>query len=93
MGPYFHWGFRSAIRVPIRLDGRMAGLIVFLSRAADVYSEDDVPIVRRIAMFVTLGIVPTGDGGASQNYALRGFGDTPITVAGRVREPELLTEP
>jgi two-component system response regulator FlrC len=153
-GPYLQWGFRSAIRVPIQLKGQIAGLLVFFARAPEVYSEDDVPIVRRIAMFVALAlshqrladqarrseamreraanlemleellktlagaldirdvfdrvsdiaqkvlphdativIVPTGDGATSQNYALRGFGDTPITVEGRVREPELLNEP
>jgi len=153
-GPYFDWGFRSAIRVPIHLRGQIEGLIVFLAQAPEAYSEDDVPIVKRIAMFVALAlshqrlaeqakraealreraanlemledllkalsgvldirevfdrvsdiaqkvlphdavivIVPTGEGLATQNYALRGFGDTPITVEGRVREPELLSEP
>jgi GAF domain-containing protein len=153
-GPYFDWGFRSAIRVPIQLKGRIEGLIVFLAHAAEVYSEGDVPVVKRIAMFVALAlahqrlaeqaqraealreraanlemledllktlsgvldirdvfdrvsdiaqkvlphdavivIVLTGDDGTTQNYALRGFGDTPITVVGRVREPELLAEP
>src|SRR6185295_2634105 len=38
-------------------------------------------------------IVPTGDGDRTQNYALRGFGDTPRTIESRVREPELLTAP
>jgi GAF domain-containing protein len=153
-GPYFASGFRSAIRVPIQLEGRIEGLIVFLAHAPEVYSEDDVPIVKRIAMFVALVlshqrladqakraaalneraanlemledllktlsgvldirgvfdrvsdiaqkvlphdavvvIVPTGDGETTQNYALRGFGDTPMTVESRLRQPELLTEP
>ena len=42
-------GFRSALRVPIRLDGRFAAGLAFLSHAAGVYAPGDVLAARRIA--------------------------------------------
>src|SRR5262245_3382140 len=53
-GPYFEWGFRSAIRVPIRLDGQISGMLTFFARQANVYSDEYVPLVRRIATYVAL---------------------------------------
>jgi transcriptional regulator with GAF, ATPase, and Fis domain len=42
-------GYRSALRVPIRLDGRLAAGLAFLSREAGVYAVADVLVARRIA--------------------------------------------
>jgi two-component system response regulator AtoC len=42
-------GFRSALRVPIRLDGRFAAGVAFMARAPGVYKHSDVLAARRIA--------------------------------------------
>jgi len=49
-------GIRSAVRLPIRLDGRVAGALALSSFAPNCYSEADVPIARRIAEYVTLAL-------------------------------------
>ena len=42
-------GFRSALRVPIRLDGRLAGALSFLARARSAFKQSDMAVARRIA--------------------------------------------
>ena len=42
-------GFRSALRVPIRLDGRVAALLAFLAKKPGVFSQADILVARRIA--------------------------------------------
>ena len=42
-------GFRSALRVPIRLDGRFAAGLAFMAHAPGVYQPGDVLAARRIA--------------------------------------------
>jgi two-component system response regulator FlrC len=42
-------GFRSALRMPIRLDGQLVAGLAFLSRAPSVYTSGDIQIARRIA--------------------------------------------
>jgi PAS domain S-box-containing protein len=42
-------GFRSALRVPIRLDGRLAGALSFLAKAASAFKQPDLVVARRIA--------------------------------------------
>src|SRR5262245_37402154 len=54
--PATRLGLRSAVRMPIRLDGRIAGAVIFSSFEPRHYSEADVPIVRRIADYVTLAL-------------------------------------
>jgi transcriptional regulator with GAF, ATPase, and Fis domain len=49
-------GFRSALRMPLWLDGRITGLLDFSSREPDRYNEADLPIARRIADYVTLAL-------------------------------------
>jgi GAF domain-containing protein len=44
------------VRLPVRLDGRMAGAVIFSSFEPRRYSEADVPIARRIADYVTLAL-------------------------------------
>ena len=41
-------GFRSVLRVPIRLDGRFAAGLAFMAQAPGVYRHDDVLTARRI---------------------------------------------
>lgn len=42
-------GFRSALRVPIRLDGRVAALLAFLAKKPGAFSQPDILVARRIA--------------------------------------------
>lgn len=49
-------GFVSILRVPVRLDGRFAAVLAFMSRSPGFYKERDVQIARRIADRLTLGI-------------------------------------
>jgi transcriptional regulator with GAF, ATPase, and Fis domain len=42
-------GFRSALRVPIRRDGRTAAALVFLSRSPGAFAPPDTLVARRIA--------------------------------------------
>jgi transcriptional regulator with GAF, ATPase, and Fis domain len=42
-------GYRSALRVPIRLDNEFVAGLSFLARPACAYSQADVPIAKRIA--------------------------------------------
>ncbi len=47
-------GYRSALRVPIRLEHRFEGALSFLSFTPNVYKHDDILVARRIADRVTL---------------------------------------
>src|SRR5262249_16268788 len=47
-------GYRSVLRVAIRLAGEYAAGLSFLSLTPDVYSQADVPAARRIADRITL---------------------------------------
>jgi transcriptional regulator with GAF, ATPase, and Fis domain len=47
-------GYRSALRVPIRLEDRYAGALVFFSFECAKYTHADVMVARRIADRVTL---------------------------------------
>src|SRR5262249_39379743 len=49
-------GFQSLLRVPIRLDGRFAGALLFISKAASAFRQADIFVARRMAdrMAVTL---------------------------------------
>ena len=47
-------GFRSTLRVPILLDGRLAAGLVFASRTPAAYTPRDVSIARRIADRIAL---------------------------------------
>ena len=47
-------GFRSALRMPIRLDGRVAAGLAFVSRSLNAFTADDVPAARRVAHRVAL---------------------------------------
>src|SRR5262249_26566468 len=50
------FGFRSILRLPIRLDGRFAAGFSFLSRTPRAYSPKDVLIARRIADRIALSL-------------------------------------
>jgi transcriptional regulator with GAF, ATPase, and Fis domain len=53
---YGTWGFRSFIRVPVLMDGRTEGFLVFFSREPHVYAKEHVLLARRIADHVTLAL-------------------------------------
>jgi transcriptional regulator with GAF, ATPase, and Fis domain len=42
-------GFRSLLRVPIRLEGRFAGALIFMSRALAGFRPTDILVARRMA--------------------------------------------
>jgi len=42
-------GFRSALRVPVKLDGKMAGMLAFLSKDFGTFKQPDILVARRIA--------------------------------------------
>ena len=42
-------GFKSLLRVPIRLEGKFAGALVFLAHTTSGFTPADVPVARRIA--------------------------------------------
>ena len=47
-------GCRSVLRVPVRIEGKFAAALAFLSMAPAVYSQADVPIARRMADRIAL---------------------------------------
>jgi transcriptional regulator with GAF, ATPase, and Fis domain len=49
-------GFRSLLRVPIRLEGRFAGGLVFLSKSRAAFTPTDVPVARRMADRMTVTV-------------------------------------
>ena len=49
-------GWRSLLRVPVRLQDRLAAILVFLSRARARYTPADVPVARRVAEHVALAL-------------------------------------
>jgi two-component system response regulator FlrC len=49
-------GNRSALRVPIRLEGELAADLAFLSSARGQYRSTDVPAARRIADRLSVGV-------------------------------------
>jgi transcriptional regulator with GAF, ATPase, and Fis domain len=52
--PWVPMGYPSWLRLTVRLRGDVLGFLNFLSRAADAYTEADVPLGRRIADLVAL---------------------------------------
>ena len=49
-------GYRSCLRMPIRLDGKFAAGLIFMSFAPSVYSQADVLVARRMADRVALSL-------------------------------------
>jgi len=54
--PLAAMGYRSALRVPIRLDGRLVAALDFVSRTTAFYKTTDVPVARRIADRLALAL-------------------------------------
>jgi PAS domain S-box-containing protein len=49
-------GFQSLLRVPIRLDGRFAGALLFVSAAKSTFHHSDVLVARRMADRMTVAL-------------------------------------
>jgi transcriptional regulator with GAF, ATPase, and Fis domain len=49
-------GFRSALRLPIRLDGKVVAGVAFISRTLGAFSVDDVPAARRVTHRIALSL-------------------------------------
>jgi len=54
--PATRMGLRSSLRLPIWMDGRAAGAVIFSAFQPNRYTVADVPIGRRIADYVTLAL-------------------------------------
>ena len=54
--PLLASGYQSLLRLPVRLQGRVAAILVFLSRARACYTPADVPVARRVAEHVALAL-------------------------------------
>jgi transcriptional regulator with GAF, ATPase, and Fis domain len=52
--PIAQMGFRSALRMPVRLEGRIVAGLAFISRSLNAFTPDDVPAARRVAHRVAL---------------------------------------
>ncbi len=59
-------GYRSLLRVPIRLDKRFAGALVFFANAVGAYKHSDILIARRIADRLTAIVARNRESEASQ---------------------------
>src|SRR5262245_29421402 len=49
-------GTRSVLKMPFRLEGGGLGSLIFASRTAHRYSEEDVPVARRVVDHVSLAL-------------------------------------
>jgi transcriptional regulator with GAF, ATPase, and Fis domain len=49
-------GYRSLLRVPIRLQGELAAMLVVLSRTPAIYQPGDAAVARRIADYLALAL-------------------------------------
>jgi len=49
-------GFRSLLRVPVRLDGSVAAVLTVLSATPHLYSQADVAAARRITEYIALAL-------------------------------------
>src|SRR5262245_23922278 len=49
-------GFRSGLRIPVRLDGRTVAALVFMSKTHANFTDDHVPVARRLADRVALSL-------------------------------------
>src|SRR5262245_8038347 len=54
--PAARLGLKSSLRLPIWIDGRVTGAVIFSSFQPNRYTVRDVPIGRRIADYVTLAL-------------------------------------
>jgi transcriptional regulator with GAF, ATPase, and Fis domain len=49
-------GFRSGLRVPVRVDSELIGVLALLSRAPDAYSPDELVLAQRVADYVAIAV-------------------------------------
>jgi two-component system response regulator HydG len=54
--PFARIGMHSLLRVPIRLEGELVGMLGFFSKQVGLYTEDDAILAKRIASHVALVI-------------------------------------
>jgi transcriptional regulator with GAF, ATPase, and Fis domain len=49
-------GLRSSLRVPLRRDGVVIGGVNFMARGVGVFTDDDVPVAKRVAEYLNLAL-------------------------------------
>ena len=59
-------GFRSALRIPIRLDGQFMAVLVFLSRTVAAFKQSDILVGRRIADRIAIALARDREVAASR---------------------------
>ena len=52
--PFARLGMHSLLRVPIRLEGKLVGMLAFFSKQIGAYTQDDAILAKRIASHVAL---------------------------------------
>jgi two-component system response regulator AtoC len=62
-------GFRSALRVPVRRDGQLAGMLAFLSNEIGAYRQSDILVARRIAARIAIALAREREQQASRRAA------------------------
>jgi transcriptional regulator with GAF, ATPase, and Fis domain len=80
-------GFKSLVRVPIRLDGKYGGAVIFWSRSLAAFSPPDILIARRIAD--RLALLIARDRGLEESKRADEASERAARLESRVR---LLTE-
>ncbi len=54
--PPVRGGLRSSLRVPLRRDGVLIGGVNFMARTVGAFTDDDVPVARRVAEYLNLAL-------------------------------------
>src|SRR5262249_26810317 len=49
-------GLQSGLRVPVRVDNQLIGVLALLSRRADAYSQNELTLAQRIADYVAIAL-------------------------------------
>jgi transcriptional regulator with GAF, ATPase, and Fis domain len=49
-------GFQSGLRVPVRIDGQLIGVLALLSRRRDAYSSHELNLAERVADYVAIAL-------------------------------------
>ena len=49
-------GLRSGLRVPVEMEGELIGVLVFLSRSPNAYTEHDLRLAQRVADYLAIAV-------------------------------------
>jgi transcriptional regulator with GAF, ATPase, and Fis domain len=80
-GPGGEQGFQSGMRVPVLVDGRPIGVLAFLSRYQDAYSERELVLAQRIADYVAVALSHQRRAEAARHASVENSVDLLRTIA------------